>query len=264
MRAILSCRDARRAEASAVGGAAALAALDGEGQSVQVRARRGSRADRRRGEPAPLRRDDPRAPLRSSRRAARAVRLRLRCLRTPGTGRALLRLVQAGPCADVVAVAARRSGRVRGGVARAAAHVRGPVRIVRRERLRSGVSDRASRGAPGARNTDRQAAGANDLLRRRQPSPRAAPGRRARVRCSRRVPREAIPFARAHGLDWLPLRETGAGWSEYRPFIELGYPSARLEMSDGRVRIDTGDSATQAEVNALVERDLPYLAGQPE
>ena len=60
------------------------------------------------------------------------------------------------------------------------------------------------------------------------------------------------------------LRETGAGWSEYRPFIELGYPSARLEMSGGRVRIDGGDPATQAEVKALVELDLPYLAGPPE
>ena len=31
------------------------------------------------------------------------------------------------------------------------------------------------------------------------------------------------------------LRETGAGWSEYRSFLELGYPSARLAMA-GRPR----------------------------
>ena len=60
------------------------------------------------------------------------------------------------------------------------------------------------------------------------------------------------------------LRETGAGWSEYCPFIELGYPSARLSMSGGRVRIEAADPATQAEVSALVEHDLPYLAGPPE
>jgi hypothetical protein len=59
------------------------------------------------------------------------------------------------------------------------------------------------------------------------------------------------------------LRETGAGWTEYRPFIELGYPSARLEMTDGRVRIEAGDPATQSEVKTLVELDLPYLAGPP-
>lgn len=57
------------------------------------------------------------------------------------------------------------------------------------------------------------------------------------------------------------LRETGAGWSEYRPFIELGYPSAGLELSETRVRVDADDPAVQAEVKALVERDLPYLAG---
>jgi len=59
------------------------------------------------------------------------------------------------------------------------------------------------------------------------------------------------------------LRESGAGWSEYRPFIELGYPSARVEMADGRVRIEADDPAVQAEVTALVERDLPHLAGPP-
>jgi hypothetical protein len=57
------------------------------------------------------------------------------------------------------------------------------------------------------------------------------------------------------------LRETGAGWSEYRPFIELGYPSAGLELSDGRVRVDARDPAVQEEVKMLVERDLPCLAG---
>ena len=59
----------------------------------------------------------------------------------------------------------------------------------------------------------------------------------------------------------LLLRETGAAWSDYRPFIELGYPSARLELSDGRVRVDADDPAVQAEVKALVELDIPYLAG---
>ncbi len=56
------------------------------------------------------------------------------------------------------------------------------------------------------------------------------------------------------------LRETGAGWSEYRPFIELGYPSAHLELSDGSVRVEAADPAVQAEVKTLVELDLPYLA----
>ncbi len=57
------------------------------------------------------------------------------------------------------------------------------------------------------------------------------------------------------------LRETGAGWSEYRPFIELGYPSVQLDLSDGRVRVEADDARVQAEVAALVELDLPYLAG---
>lgn len=56
------------------------------------------------------------------------------------------------------------------------------------------------------------------------------------------------------------LRETGAGWSEYRPFIDLGYPSATVELADGRVRIDADDPAVQAEVTMLVELDLPHLA----
>jgi len=59
------------------------------------------------------------------------------------------------------------------------------------------------------------------------------------------------------------LRETGAGWSEYRPFIELGYPSARLELSDRRVRVAAAEPAVQAEVKSLVELDLPYLTGLP-
>jgi hypothetical protein len=59
------------------------------------------------------------------------------------------------------------------------------------------------------------------------------------------------------------LRETGAGWSDYRRFIELGYPSARLTMVGGRVRVEAADAAIQAEVKELVERDLPYLAGLP-
>lgn len=57
------------------------------------------------------------------------------------------------------------------------------------------------------------------------------------------------------------LRETGAGWSEYRSFLELGYPAARLEVSGGRVRVEAPDTAVAAEVKALVERDLPHLAG---
>lgn len=56
------------------------------------------------------------------------------------------------------------------------------------------------------------------------------------------------------------LRETGAGWPEYRSFLELGYPSASVAMDDGRVRIEAGDAAIQAEVKQLVELDLPYLA----
>ena len=59
----------------------------------------------------------------------------------------------------------------------------------------------------------------------------------------------------------LLLRETGAAWSDYRPFIELGYPSVRLELSDGRVRVDADDPAVQAEVKALVELDIANLAG---
>ena len=57
------------------------------------------------------------------------------------------------------------------------------------------------------------------------------------------------------------LRETGAGWPEYRSFLELGYPSARVAMEDGRVRIDADDAIVQAEVKTLVELDLPYLTG---
>ena len=57
------------------------------------------------------------------------------------------------------------------------------------------------------------------------------------------------------------LRETGAGWPEYRSFLELGYPSATLTKAGGRVRVDADDAAAQAEVKALVELDLPYLAG---
>lgn len=57
------------------------------------------------------------------------------------------------------------------------------------------------------------------------------------------------------------LRETGASWSEYRPFIELGYPSARLELSEKRVRVGADDPAVKAEVTMLAARDLPYLAG---
>lgn len=56
------------------------------------------------------------------------------------------------------------------------------------------------------------------------------------------------------------LRETGAAWSEYRSFIELGYPSAQLELSNGRVRVEAPDPAVQAEVRTVVELDLPYLA----
>jgi hypothetical protein len=59
------------------------------------------------------------------------------------------------------------------------------------------------------------------------------------------------------------LRETGAGWPDYKPFIELGYPSVRLGVSERRVRVEAGDSALQAEVATLVELDLPYLVGPP-
>jgi hypothetical protein len=59
----------------------------------------------------------------------------------------------------------------------------------------------------------------------------------------------------------LLLRETGAGWSEYRSFIELGYPSARLERENGRICAEAADPAVQSEVKQLVELDLPYLAG---
>ena len=57
------------------------------------------------------------------------------------------------------------------------------------------------------------------------------------------------------------LRETGAGWPEYREFIELGYPTVRLTLDGGRVRIDAADPALRSEVKALVEHDLPNLAG---
>lgn len=56
------------------------------------------------------------------------------------------------------------------------------------------------------------------------------------------------------------LRETGAGWSEYRSFIELGYPGARLSMSGGLPRVDAADPAVRAEVRALVELDAPHLS----
>ncbi|MGH2838033.1 MAG: hypothetical protein ACRDJY_06765 [Thermoleophilaceae bacterium] len=57
------------------------------------------------------------------------------------------------------------------------------------------------------------------------------------------------------------LRETGAGWSEYRPFLELGYPSATAAMEGGRVRVEASDASVQAEVAKLVELDLPHLTG---
>lgn len=56
------------------------------------------------------------------------------------------------------------------------------------------------------------------------------------------------------------LRDTGAGWSEYRSFIELGYPSARLMLARGEVRVEADDPVVAAEVNALVQRDLPFLS----
>jgi len=57
------------------------------------------------------------------------------------------------------------------------------------------------------------------------------------------------------------VRETGAGWPEYRSFLELGYPSAALTLDGGRVRVEADDAAVQAEVKALLDVDLPYLAG---
>ena len=57
------------------------------------------------------------------------------------------------------------------------------------------------------------------------------------------------------------LRETDAAWDDYRSFIELGYPGTRLTMEGGRVRVDSADPS---EVSALVQRDLPYLAGVAE
>lgn len=58
------------------------------------------------------------------------------------------------------------------------------------------------------------------------------------------------------------LRETGAGWAEYRSFIELGYPSARLDAAEGRVLVEAAEPSVAAEVTATVERDLPHLTGE--
>jgi hypothetical protein len=57
------------------------------------------------------------------------------------------------------------------------------------------------------------------------------------------------------------LRETGAGWPEYRSFLELGYPSAEVTLVDGRVRVAAEDVAAQGEVASIVQLDVPYLAG---
>lgn len=56
------------------------------------------------------------------------------------------------------------------------------------------------------------------------------------------------------------LRETGARWEEYRSFIELGYPSARVDLAGGRVRVDADDPAVATEVESVVAHDLPSLA----
>lgn len=55
-------------------------------------------------------------------------------------------------------------------------------------------------------------------------------------------------------LEW-----TGAEWSDYRDFIALGYPDARLELVDGGVAVSASDPAVAAEVDALVADDLPSL-----
>ena len=57
----------------------------------------------------------------------------------------------------------------------------------------------------------------------------------------------------------LLVRETGARWQDYCSFIEHGYPSARVDVCDGRVRVEADDQAVAAEVEAVVTCDLPSL-----
>ena len=241
-----------------------MAALDGEREPVQVRARQGARPDRRRREPAPLRRDDPRAALRvCTPSGASCYASDFDAYERLVRSRALLRLVQARrvptwwPWLLDDPEASSEAWRER---------LRMSADLFDRSRRTASIRRTRSSFTPRARCAKRRpasASGADDLLRRRQPSPRAAPGRRARVRCSRRVPREAIPLARADRLDWLPARRRApAGPSTARSSSS----ATRLHASrcqDGRVRIDAGDPATQAEVKTLVQLDLPHLAGSP-
>jgi hypothetical protein len=55
------------------------------------------------------------------------------------------------------------------------------------------------------------------------------------------------------------LGATAASWSEYRAFIELGYPGVSLEPEGGRVKVVCADPGLRAEVEAVVAIDAPRL-----
>ena len=61
----------------------------------------------------------------------------------------------------------------------------------------------------------------------------------------------------------LLLRETGAGVSAYRSFLELGYPSARFSLEGGKLLVECPDTAIAAEVSAVIRMDAPNLAVVP-
>lgn len=58
------------------------------------------------------------------------------------------------------------------------------------------------------------------------------------------------------------LRHTETGWPAYRSFVELGYPAARLRAAGGWVRVEAPEPAVAAEVQAILDRDLPLLDGE--
>lgn len=58
----------------------------------------------------------------------------------------------------------------------------------------------------------------------------------------------------------LLLRETGAGVSAYRSFLELGYPRARLQPAGTSLRVDCPDPEMRAEISAVIRVDAPSLA----
>jgi hypothetical protein len=58
----------------------------------------------------------------------------------------------------------------------------------------------------------------------------------------------------------LLLRETGAGVSAYRSFLEFGYPRARLNPAGNTLLVDCPDPEMKAEISAVIGVDSPSLA----